>query len=269
MIALCRPEVGPLGKACLPVRILFSALLFASALYGRAADTVPPKPTAYFNDYANVVPKEKAARLNEQLAQFERETSNQIVVAIYPKMESASDIFDYTQRVAQAWGVGQKDRRNGAVLFVFVENRKMYIQVGYGLEGGLPDATAKDITEHVIKPRFKNGDYAGGLEAGINAIIQATRGEYKGSGQTVLERRRPTSRSGSGPLTFIIFLIIVLVVIRLGRRRGGYGYTGFGGPFVTSGWGGGWSSSSSSGGGFSGFSGGGGSFGGGGAGSSW
>src|SRR5205814_6198277 len=121
----------------------------------------------------------------------------------------------------------------------------------------------------VIKPHFRTGDYAGGLEAGINAIIQATRGEYKGSGATVQEKRAPAS-SGCGPLGFIIMLIIVLTIIRLGRRRGGYGYTGLGGPFISSGWGSGWSSSSSSsGGGFSGFSGGGGSFGGGGAGSSW
>jgi uncharacterized protein len=236
-----------------------------------AAEVIPPKPTAYFNDYANVVPKEKALALNEKLAQFERETSNQIVVAVYPKMESDSDIFDYTYRVKEQWGVGQKGKNNGAVLFVFVQDRKMYLHTNYGLEGALPDATAFDITERVIKPRFKTGDYAGGLEAGINAIFQATRGEYKGTGETAQEKRAPSS-SGCGPLGFIIMLIIVLMIIRLGRRRGGYGYTGLGGPFISSGWGsgGGWSGgSSSSGGGFSGFSGGGGFGGGGGAGSSW
>lgn len=247
------------------------AVLFALSIHGEAAETIPPKPTAYFNDYANVVPKDKALALNEQLAQFERETSNQVVVAVYPKMESDSDIFDYTYRVKEQWGVGQKGTNNGAVLFVFVQDRKMFLQVNYGLEGVLPDITAKDITEHVIKPHFKSGDYAGGLAAGINAIIQAARGEYKGSGQTTLEKNGRTSRNGSGALTFIIILIIFLGLIRLGRRRGGYGYTGLGGPFVSSGWGSGWpgGSSSSSGGGFSGFSGGGGGGGGGGAGSSW
>jgi uncharacterized protein len=189
-------------------------------------------------------------------------------------MESDSDIFDYSYRVKEQWGVGQKGKNNGAVLFVFVQDRKMFLHVNYGLEGVLPDITARDITEHVVKPRFKTGDYGGGLEAGINAIIQATRGEYKGSGKTVQESRSTRSSSpegGCGPLGFLILLIIVLSLMRLGRRRGGYGYTGMGGPFVSSGWGGGWSggSSSSSGGGFSGFSGGGGSGGGGGAGSSW
>ena len=98
-------------------------------------------------------------RFNEQLAQFERETSDQVVVAVFPKMQSDSDIADYTQRVAQAWGVGQKERRNGVVLFVFIQDRKMFIQVGYGLEGALPDATAFDITERHIKPLFRAGNY--------------------------------------------------------------------------------------------------------------
>ncbi|PZR72700.1 MAG: hypothetical protein DLM73_12625 [Chthoniobacterales bacterium] len=253
-------------------RLVFAlgALVLFGATSLRAAEVMPPKPAGYFNDYANVVPKEKALALNQRLAQFERETSNQIVVAVYPKMESDSDIFDYTYRVKEQWGVGQKERNNGAVLFVFVQDRKMFLQVNYGLEGVLPDVTAKDITENVIKPYFKKSDYPGGLEAGINAIIQATRGEYKGSGQTVREKTAPSRGGGSGVLTLIIFLIIVLVMMRIGRRRGGFGYTGLGGPFISSGWGSGSSSSSSSGGGgFSGFSGGGGGGGGGGAGSSW
>jgi uncharacterized protein len=237
-----------------------------------AAEVIPPKPAGYFNDYANVVPKGKALQLNEKLAQFERETSNQVVVAVYRKMETDSDVADYTRRIAESWKVGQAGKRNGAVLFVFVDDRKMFIQVGYGLEGALPDVTAFDITERHIKPRFRGGDYAGGLDEGINLILQGIRGEYKGDGGTVQDRNRSNASSGCGPLGFIIMMIIILTIIRLGRRRGGFGYTGFGGPFISSGWGSGWSgssSSSSSGGGFSGFSGGGGSFGGGGAGSSW
>jgi uncharacterized protein len=124
-----------------------------------------------------------------------------------------------------------------------------------------------------MTPRFRTGDYAGGLEEGIDLICKAIRGEYKGSGATLADKRKPEGAGGLGPLGFIIMLIIFLVVIRLGRRRGGYGYTGMGGPFISSGWGSGsgWSggSSSSSGGGFSGFSGGGGGFGGGGSSGSW
>jgi uncharacterized protein len=248
------------------------ALLVVGAADLGAAEKIPSKPPAYFNDYANVVPKEKALALNEKLAQFERDTSNQVVVAVYPKMESDSSIEDYAQRIAESWGVGQKGQRNGVVMLVFIQDHKISIQVGYGLEGALPDVTAFDIRSRHITPHFRTGDYAGGLDEGIDLILKAIRGEYKGTGETVQEKRAPAS-SGCGPLGFIIMLIIVLMIIRLGRRRGGYGYTGLGGPFISSGWGGGggWSggSSSSSGGGFSGFSGGGGSFGGGGSSGSW
>lgn len=230
------------------------------------AEVIPPKPPGYFNDYAGVVSKEAALRFNEQLAQFERETSDQVVVAIFPKMQSDSDVADYTQRVAQAWGVGRKKQSNGVVLFVFVQDRKMFIQVGYGLEGALPDVTAFDITEYQIKPHFRNNDYEGGLAAGIDSICKAIRGEYKGSGKTVAEQRG--NAGPPGILLFIIFVVVLIVISRVMRGLGGYGYSsGRGGPIFLpiGGGGGGWSS----GGGFSGFSGGGGSFGGGGAGSSW
>jgi len=251
--------------------VLAFSIVFAGG--ASAAEVIPPKPPAYFNDYANVVSKEKASALNEKLAQFERDTSNQVVVAVYRKMESDSSVEDYAQRVAQSWGVGQKGQSggNGVVLLVFIDDRKISIQVGYGLEGALPDVTAFDIRSRHITPRFRTGDYAGGLDEGIDLILKAIRGEYTGSGATVLEKNRKAPSSGCGPLGFLIMLIIILTIVRLGRRRGGYGYTGLGGPIITSGWGGGgWSGGgSSSGGGFSGFSGGGGSFGGGGSSGSW
>src|SRR5882762_11742097 len=92
------------------------------ALDARAAEVIPPKPAAYFNDYAGVVSKDAASRFNEQLAQFERETSNQVVAAVFRKMQSDSDIADYTQRVAESWKVGQAEKPNGAVLFVFLDD---------------------------------------------------------------------------------------------------------------------------------------------------
>ncbi|MFN2541174.1 MAG: YgcG family protein [Chthoniobacterales bacterium] len=254
-------------------RVTFAvATIAAFAIHSHAAEAIPPKPDRYFNDYAGVVTKAAALRFNEQLAQFERETSNQVVVAVFPKMESDSDIADYTQRVAHAWGVGQKERRNGAVLFVFIEDRKMFIQVGYGLEGALPDATAFDITEYHIKPRFRAGDYEAGLATGIDLICKAIRGEYKGAGRTVAEQRG-NAFSGAGFLTLIVVVLALIIVARL-ARLGGYGYSSRrGGPiFIPMGFGGGGGSGSgwsSGGGGFSGFSGGGGSFGGGGGGSSW
>jgi uncharacterized protein len=253
------------------LRSLVTVLALATllAVNSQATEVIPPKPDRYFNDYAGVVSKEAALRFNEQLAQFERETSDQVVVAIFPKMQTESDIADYTQRVAQAWGVGQKERRNGVVLFVFVQDRKMFIQVGYGLEGALPDITAFDITEYRIKPHFRSGDYEGGMAAGIDSIFKAIRGEYKGSGKTVAEQHR-----GGGAISvfyfvffFIVFVVVLSIISALLRPLSGYGYSSRGGGPVflpMGGGGGGWSS-----GGGGGFSGGGGSFGGGGAGSSW
>ncbi len=225
---------------------------------------IPPKPAGYFNDYAGVVSKEAAHRFNEQLAQFERETSNQIVVAVFLKMQSDDDIAAYGQRVAEAWGVGSKAQRNGVALLVFIADRKASIQVGYGLEGALPDAIAYDIRANHINPHFRTGDYEGGLADGIDSIFKAIRGEYKGTGKTVTERR--SNAPAPTFLFFLIFLVTLSIISRIMRRLGGYSYSSRrrGPVFIPMGFGGG-----SGGGGFSGFSGGGGSFGGGGSSGSW
>jgi uncharacterized protein len=244
-----------------------ATLAFVVASSAHAAEAIPPKPDRYFNDYAGVVSKEAAHRFNEQLSQFERETSYQVVVAVFPKMQSDSSIEDYAQRVAQSWGVGQKMQRNGVVLLVFIADRKMSIQVGYGLEAVLPDITAYDIRANHIQPYFRSGDYERGLATGIDLICKAIRGEYKGSGKTVEDQRGKAGAPGF--LFFIVFIIVLIVISKIVRRLGGYGYSSRGGGPVflpVGGGGGGWSSG---GGGFSGFSGGGGSFGGGGSSGSW
>ena len=126
-------------------------------------------------------------------------------------MQSDSSIEDYTVRVAQAWKVGLKDQKNGAVLFVFSQDRKLYIQVGYGLEGVLPDALCKQIIENEITPHFRQGDFDGGLEAGVYALIAATRGEYKGTGRTVAERNR-AGRDNNG-VSGVVMIIVVMVIL--------------------------------------------------------
>jgi uncharacterized protein len=144
----------------------------------------------------------------------------------------------------------------------------MFIEVGYGLEAVLPDALCKQITEFEIKPRFKTGDYAGGLTAGVNAILAATRHEYKGTGTTVFASRAKGAQNVSPLVVLAIFMAMMALMATLRRstRRNGWIYS-------SGGWGGYWGGGgggSSGGGGFSGgFMGGGGSSGGGGAGSSW
>jgi len=260
-------------------RFLLLPLLAVFGLAGaRGAEVIPPAPAAYFNDYASVVPAGTAQALDAQLRQFERATSNQILVVVYPTMQSDSSIEDYTVRVAQSWHAGQKAVSNGAVLFVFIQEHKLFIQTGYGLEGALPDALCKQIIDDEIVPHFRQGDYAGGLQAGVAAIMAATRGEYRGTGRTAGDRRH--GNGGQMPLPMLLVLIAVFVGFSILRSRQHVVYRGtgrrsvWGGvPWIFMGGGGGGFGGGGGGGGFGGggggFSGGGGSFGGGGAGGSW
>ena len=265
-------------------------LAFLGCFHLSAAEVIPPAPTQYFNDYAHVVSPATADRLNQTLDKFERDTSNQILVVIYPKMQSDSSIEDYTVRVFRAWNVGQKAKNNGAILFVFVQDHRMRIATGYGLEGALPDALCKRIMDDEITPRFKSADYDGGLTAGVNAILAATKGEYKGTGRTVAGSKIlviPGLIVGvifsMLPILAVIFFIFMLKRLLglggVGRRSaawtgwwlgsgglGGGGWSGGGGGGWSGGGGGGWSGG---GGGGGSFSGGGGSTGGGGASGSW
>ena len=224
------------------------------------------RPSGYFHVFAGLVSPSVASQLNQQLQQFERDTSNQILVAVFPRMPSDSSVEDYTVRVAQAWGVGQKDKRNGAVLFAFMQEHQLRIQVGYGLEAVLPDGLCHLIIENELKPRFRGGDYAGGLSAAVNAMIAATRGEYRGTGRTDADGQS----GGSGWPNVIVFLVFAVPIFFYNRSRqrsaisrGGRGP--WAGPTM---WLGGGGLGGGSGGG-GGFSAGGGSFGGGGAGGSW
>jgi uncharacterized protein len=267
------------------VKPLASLLLTACCLAAAATEVIPPAPKQYFNDYANVVAPATAARLNKQLEDFERASSSQVVVAVFPKMESASSLEDYVQRLFQAWQIGQKQKNNGVLLAVFVQDRKLRIHVGYGLEGGLPDALAKRIIDDEITPRFKAGDFDGGLSAGVSAILAATRGEYKGTGRTVAEVQTDAPHGERAILAIALaFGLLVVLAIARGVRRGHRGSVFSGRGYRPAGWSGwdwtaggsSWSGgSASSGGGSSwsdsggGFSSGGGDSGGGGASGSW
>jgi uncharacterized protein len=255
-----------------PARAVVS--LAAAVLAALAADargqSPPPTPAHYFNDYAGVVAPDVAARLDQKLKAFDDQTSSQIVVAVFPELPSPS-LEDFTVRAAQAWRVGRSKLSNGAVLFVFVKDRKMRIETGYGLEGALPDATAHRIIDERITPAFRNNDYAGGLEAGIDAMMAATRGEYTASPAPA--RGRSSGGFGSSFFLILLVLFIVIAMSRSGRRGRTYGRGGYyGGPWWWGGGGFGGGGGGFGGGGFGGgggFSGGGGSFGGGGASGSW
>ena len=256
---------------------LAAACLVWSGAPSCAEEPLPPAPAHYFNDYADVVPQGDAARLDAKLSQFAKETSTQVVVAVFDHLPSPS-LEDFTVRTAEAWRVGRKDWDNGAVLFVFVQDRKLRIETGYGLEGALPDALARRILDEQVVPRLRQGDWAGGLEAGIDGILAATRGEYKAEPQP----RRPRNVALPTLLILFFFVMLLLWLARLGALHmpSGRTYSGRGprrdssywGGSSWGGWGGGgggFGGGSFGGGGGGGFSGGGGSFGGGGASSSW
>jgi uncharacterized protein len=257
----------------IPRRLVRGLAAIALALTGVAlvaAERIPPAPAKYFNDYAGIVSSQTAGELNTELENYERESSDQLLVAIYPKMESDSSVEDYTVRVAQAWKAGQPGKKNGAVLFAFMQEHQLRIQVGYGLEATLTDALSKQIIENELKPAFRSGDYDKGLRSAVLAMIAATKGEYKGSGRTVGDQRPSISPHAIWVIIVILFVLFSWIrsfrrsVVYGGRRTGGLGGIFWAG----SGGGGSWSGGGGGGGG-GGFSGGGGSFGGGGAGGSW
>src|ERR1700722_10903510 len=225
------------------------------------AAELPAQPTRYFNDYASLIDPGTAQQLNQRLEDFERQTSNQILVVIYRSLPADAALEDFTQDAFRAWKVGQQGRNNGAVLFVFVNDRKMRIQTGYGLEGALPDAICKRIISDEMAPRFKTGDFAGGLTAAVNAMIAATRGEYKGTGQTVAEARGQGRHGQENMVDLIIFLVVFgfigLSLLRAARRgtvMSGSGSRGSGGIWWIGGGGGGGGGGSGGGGGGGGFS---------------
>lgn len=266
------------------------ALAFLLALIGSLlahGQALPPKPARYVTDQAGVLDASTVATLNNQLEKFEKDTSNQILVAVYPSLPPDAEIAQYATDTFNSWQPGQKGKDNGAILFVFIQDRKMFISTGRGLEGALPDAICKRIVTREITPFFRQGNYAAGIQAGVNAMLAATRGEYQGTGSTVAERTFAESRGeNQQPPAWFILLFIIVIVISVISRSGG----GFGGPIIytSGGWGGGGygggggfgggfggGSGGGGGGGFGGsgdgggFSGGGGSSAGGGAGGSW
>jgi uncharacterized protein len=170
---------------------LAALFLLAAGRLG-AVGPVLEKPKSFVTDKAGVFAPERLRALNEELAAFERATSNQVVLYVDRRLPEGTTLEELANETFRSWAIGQKDKSNGVLLLVFTDDRLMRVEVGYGLEGVIPDARAKQITSDVVKPFFKKGDYAGGVEAGARALMAAARGEGNvGKGRTVAERRSP------------------------------------------------------------------------------
>ena len=157
--------------------VLATLLLVLLAAPGAAALLVPPPPDRRVNDYAGELTPADRDRLERQLAAREATSRNQVVVAVFRSLHGES-LEGYSIRLAQAWRIGQKGLDNGVIFLVFLVDRKMRIEVGYGLEGSLTDAVCSSILRDVVAPRFREGRTADGIAAGLDAIDRAIAGTY-------------------------------------------------------------------------------------------
>lgn len=236
--------------------------LLLLAMPALAAPTFPPL-TGRVTDAAGILPAETVAALELRLAALENTTTIQLVVATIPDLQGY-EIDEYGYQLGRAWGIGQKGQNNGAILLVAPNNRKVRIEVGYGLEGVLTDALTSQIVRRNIIPSFKAGDMAGGVVAGSDALIKLLElpPEQRAAAAQAAAASSQGSKAGAGLSAFLwIVIIIVFVLVSAARQKRGrhMGPAIIWGPGL-GGWGGG-------GGGFGGGGGGGGGWGGGGGGS--
>ncbi|GAO54737.1 methanol dehydrogenase [Novosphingobium sp. NBM11] len=263
-------------------RFLIALMAVLALVAGPAfAQTFPPL-TGRVVDDAHLLNPQQVAALDAKLAALEQQSQRQLVVATIPDLQGMP-IEDYGYQLGRAWGLGDKQRNDGALLIVAPNERKVRIEVGYGLEGILTDALSQVIIQREIVPRFKQNDYAGGIDAAVDQLIAQLK-LPDDEARKVAEQAQAGAGKGSAPrfdigtvvFLVIFFLFFVLPFIRAmrggGRRYGsspgvmifpggGWGSGGGGSSWGGSDWGGG--------GGGGGFSGGGGSFGGGGASGDW
>jgi len=257
--------------------LLITCLLFSIGAVAQVEKVIPPvpSPTKAYNDFTkgrNFITSDQADFLERKLKAYKDSTSNEVVIVVVEDLKSYS-ANEFATALGRKWGVGGKENNNGVVILISTEegNRDAYIATGYGLEGAIPDVTAKHILEELLIPEFKNGNYYSGLNKTVDAIIKAAAGEY-----TAPEGYGKLNKKAKIFKLVIAIIFIIILVSSIGRgsgkgggfasRRGWMGPTIFGGGLGSGGWGGGgWSGGG--GGGFGGF--GGGSFGGGGAGGKW
>jgi uncharacterized protein len=272
-----------------------AALLALLALIASPAHAFNfPAFTGLVVDQANILPADRKAALEQKLEAFQQSTHRQLVVATVSSLEGDA-IEDYGYQLGRAWGVGLKDASNGVILLIAPNERKIRIEVGYGLEGVLTDAYSSVIINTKIRPAFKAGDMPGGIDAGTDAIMELLslpddQAKAKEDAAVAAWNKQHQSNGQGVPGALIFWLIVIAWVVIAGfirRARGGQRYGGSNWPIWLwaidsmmdgrGGGGGGWSSGGGSsdsgggggwgGGGFTG--GGGGSFGGGGASGSW
>jgi uncharacterized protein len=237
-----------------------------------AAEPTFPALTGRVVDEAHILDANTRAAVERKLTDLEAKTGRQLVVVTLTSLQGY-EIEDYGYRLGRAWGIGQKGSNTGALLIVAPNEHRVRIEVGYGLEGTLTDAVSRLIIENTILPRFRVNDFAGGIQRGVDDIVQVLTGDAEDFKRRASEQNgAPAGAAGLGQFIWValflgVWLLFAFRSRRRGRARGGMPWIiPMGGAWPGGGWqGGGWQGGGSDGG----FSGGGGSFGGGGASGRW
>ncbi|MBT1075446.1 TPM domain-containing protein [Geobacter grbiciae] len=196
-------------------RLFLAILIVLLPAFASALDV--PQLRGYVNDYAGVLSAGTVRQLEETLAGFERSDSTQIVVLTVPSLEG-DDLESFSIRVAEAWQIGQKEKDNGAILLVAKAERKVRIEVGRGLEGTLTDLVSGRIIRGEITPRFRQGDFDGGVTAGVTAIMAVVKGEYAATPRDLRQGKR-----SAPPVAALLFFLGVACIFlgALSRVFGG------------------------------------------------
>jgi uncharacterized protein len=269
---LSRPADGLRGRIWLALLLALTTLLVALPAF--AAPTFP-KLTGRVVDDANILSPATEQALTQKLEALETSTGRQLVVATLPSLQGY-EIEDYGYQLGRAWGIGSEKTDDGALLIVAPNEKKVRIEVGYGLEPVLTDALSSVIIQSAILPKFRDGDMQAGIVAGTDALVQQlSLPDDQAKAQVAQAAAQPAKRDGGSQFPFVILLVVFWVVFgllfggRRGRRRGGFLPGVILGSILGSGRGGGDWGGGGGGWGGGGFSGGGGSFGGGGSSGSW
>lgn len=204
-------------------RLLAALVIVLNLAIGACALDIP-KLESRVTDRAGLLTPEQIAALEGKLQDLETSDSTQIAILIIPGLEGES-LEDYSERVASSWRLGQKGRDNGALMLIAMKERKVRIEVGYGLEATLTDARSRSIIQNEIVPYFREGNYYQGIDAAATALIQTVRGTY----QPVEKNLRPaSSRSGRHSFDFLIFLLVPLLWVLSSTGKWGGGLLGAG-----------------------------------------
>jgi len=181
-----------------------------------------PNPPVLVTDLAGVLSPEQKQALENKLVALDDSSSNQIAVVILPTLDG-NPIEEYATKLFRTWGIGNKKTNNGILLLIAIQDKKIRIETGYGLEGAIPDITANSIIDNDIKPAFRQQAYYEGIDKATDDIAKAAVGEYKE------KRERKTKGKGSNPLLFVLILFIIVAI--LGKKGGGGGSNIGGGGF--------------------------------------